>query len=290
MQLLRSVLARGELALKDVGVVTPYVAQVRHLRRIVRFELPGVMTDALEIASVDNFQGREKELIIFSAVRSNRSGTVGFLADWRRLNVMLTRARRGLVVCGSAQTLKSDTHWSQWLDFCGKVATGQPRTPLPEPPDEADAEGRARSSSQSSGSSRKRRCRRDGSRGRRRSGGRRGGSRERSRKRDDSRRERSRGRECRGGTRRSRSRGSRSRSKRKSGGGRGPRPSASSSPPAASPPPETSESAAAKAARAVEEAGGRQRRPPGVSGKAAANLKSKLSFSLSEGGDGSEAE
>merc|ERR1719235_739718 len=88
--------------------------------------------ELLEIASVDNFQGREKELIIFSAVRSNRLGSVGFLADWRRLNVMLTRARRGIVIVGNSRTLKVDEHWERWLNFYAQVASGRRRTPSPD--------------------------------------------------------------------------------------------------------------------------------------------------------------
>merc|ERR1711948_28205 len=72
---------------------------------------------ALEVASIDAFQGREKELIIFSAVRSNRHGNVGFLADWRRLNVMITRARRGLIVVGDVNTLRTNDIWGRWLTW-----------------------------------------------------------------------------------------------------------------------------------------------------------------------------
>lgn len=131
ISLLDEILAAGELDATQIGVVTPYVSQVRLLRQLWRERCKQSCSaggkkgggrgngdgSALEIASVDNFQGREKELILFSAVRANRQGRVGFLADWRRLNVLLTRARRGLIVLGCSATLKSDPLWQQWLEF-----------------------------------------------------------------------------------------------------------------------------------------------------------------------------
>jgi predicted DNA helicase len=104
----RALLAAG-VAADQVGVITPYRAQVRLLREKLS-DVPG-----LEIDSVDGFQGREKEAIVVSLVRSNPEGEIGFLADTRRMNVALTRARRKLIVIGDSATLASDEFYQRML-------------------------------------------------------------------------------------------------------------------------------------------------------------------------------
>lgn len=85
-----------------IAVITPYNAQVQALRRHLAHE------PELEIGTVDGLQGREKEAVILSLVRSNEAGDVGFLAEMRRLNVALTRARRHLTVVADSATLAHD--------------------------------------------------------------------------------------------------------------------------------------------------------------------------------------
>ncbi|CAK9039649.1 unnamed protein product [Durusdinium trenchii] len=73
--------------------------------------------------TVDGFQGNENDYIIFSAVRSNPTGLTGFLGQRQRLNVLLTRARYGLIVVGDASTLQSDEEWGLWLQSEKRVVT-----------------------------------------------------------------------------------------------------------------------------------------------------------------------
>ncbi len=90
-----------------VGVITPYKHQVRALRREFSMLLGSAAGKALEISTVDGFQGREKNVIIVSCVRANQSGGVGFLRDQNRLNVAITRAKHALYILGNASTLSA---------------------------------------------------------------------------------------------------------------------------------------------------------------------------------------
>ncbi len=112
LKITEDLLEAGELTKKDIGIITPYAGQVRAIRNSMDEKL-----DDVEVRTVDGYQGREKEVIIFSCVRSNPEGNVGFLAEPRRLNVALTRAKRGLIVIGDPATLRSDKNWQAWLEY-----------------------------------------------------------------------------------------------------------------------------------------------------------------------------
>ncbi|KAJ8252013.1 hypothetical protein COCON_G00213250 [Conger conger] len=96
---------------KDIAVIAPYNLQVDLLRQLLSLKHP-----ELEIRSVDGFQGREKEAVVLSLVRSNRKGEVGFLAEDRRLNVAVTRSRRHLAVVCDTQTVRQHAFLKSLLD------------------------------------------------------------------------------------------------------------------------------------------------------------------------------
>ncbi len=102
------------LSPRDMAVITPYAAQVRLLRQ--RWDC-----DDLEIDSVDGFQGREKEAVLISCVRSNSKCEIGFLSDTRRMNVALTRARRKLIVVGDSATLGGHAFYAALLAYFDSI-------------------------------------------------------------------------------------------------------------------------------------------------------------------------
>jgi ATP-dependent RNA/DNA helicase IGHMBP2 len=95
---------------EQIAVISPYSAQVKLLRDRIKHP-------EIEIDSVDGFQGREKEAIIVSLVRSNREGDVGFLADTRRMNVAMTRAKRKLIVIGDSATITAHPFYEKMVKY-----------------------------------------------------------------------------------------------------------------------------------------------------------------------------
>lgn len=112
----------GRLDQPSVGIIAPYKAQVELLTRTInRSEVLAPYRALVNINSVDAFQGQERDLIYISLVRSNSSGEIGFLKEYRRMNVALTRAKYRLVVIGDSATLGSDPFYQELVDYVQKL-------------------------------------------------------------------------------------------------------------------------------------------------------------------------
>ncbi|GFE52838.1 regulator of nonsense transcripts-related, putative [Babesia ovis] len=115
--ILNSIIEARDVRESQIGILTAYDAQKWQIRRRVN-QMESIDGSLIEIDSVDGFQGKEKELILFSAVRSNMQKEVGFLRDPRRMNVMLTRARRGLIVIADKYTIMNDNaNWRPFVEY-----------------------------------------------------------------------------------------------------------------------------------------------------------------------------
>ncbi|OMJ83072.1 hypothetical protein SteCoe_16051 [Stentor coeruleus] len=100
-----------------IGIITFYDGQKGYLKTYLNSRLEINFFEEIEILSVDASQGKEKEFIILSCVRANMSQGVGFLDEFRRLNVALTRAMYGMIICGHIETLLSSSLWSKLLKY-----------------------------------------------------------------------------------------------------------------------------------------------------------------------------
>lgn len=110
-------------ATATVGVIAPYKDQVKRLEEgWQQSEWNAAWKGRVSVDTVDGFQGQERDLILMSLVRSNDKNEIGFLADVRRMNVAMTRAKRKLVVMGDSATIGGGAFYNAWLDFvdaCG---------------------------------------------------------------------------------------------------------------------------------------------------------------------------
>ncbi|WP_298450707.1 AAA domain-containing protein [uncultured Prevotella sp.] len=108
----------------DVGVISPYRAQVQLLRRMVRkAEFFKPYRGCITVNTVDGFQGQERDIIVISLVRSNDDGQIGFLSDLRRMNVAITRARMKLIIVGSVQTMTRHAFYKELYSYVQESAT-----------------------------------------------------------------------------------------------------------------------------------------------------------------------
>lgn len=101
------------LASLKITVLTPYTKQIQALRHRLPSSVP--------CSTVDAFQGRESDIIIFSTVRCNPEGDIGFLEDARRLNVMWTRARLALIIVGDRQTMCGSPLWKRAIESAAEI-------------------------------------------------------------------------------------------------------------------------------------------------------------------------
>ena len=102
----------------DVGVISPYRAQVQYLRRLVKQkEFFKPFRHLISVNTVDGFQGQERDIILISLVRANDEGQIGFLRDLRRMNVAITRARMKLIILGDASTLTKHPFYKKLYEY-----------------------------------------------------------------------------------------------------------------------------------------------------------------------------
>lgn len=106
----------------DVGIISPYCAQVQLLRKELRKrEFFRPYRHLLTVNTVDGFQGQERDIILISLVRSNDGGDIGFLRDLRRMNVAITRARMKLIILGSSETMTSHPFYKKLYEYVGQL-------------------------------------------------------------------------------------------------------------------------------------------------------------------------
>ena len=102
----------------DFGIISPYKAQVRLLRKYLRNNrMLKPLRHQISVNTVDGFQGQERDVILISMVRDNTSGSIGFLNDLRRMNVAITRARMKLIIFGNAETLRKTKFYERLIEY-----------------------------------------------------------------------------------------------------------------------------------------------------------------------------
>ena len=114
---------------QSIGIIAPYKAQIEKIRHLV-MNTPALdnVRENISVNTVDAFQGQERDVIYISLTRSNEKNEIGFLKEYRRMNVAMTRARTKLVILGDSGTLGKDGFYHDVLDYAQKL--GATKAPL----------------------------------------------------------------------------------------------------------------------------------------------------------------
>ena len=113
LDMVQKIIDSENLEMNSIAFISPYSGQVGLAKSSFSKELL--------ISTIDSFQGQEKEVVIISLVRSNDESKIGFLSDYRRMNVALTRAKEQLFVIGDSSTIGNDPFYVQFLEYMEKI-------------------------------------------------------------------------------------------------------------------------------------------------------------------------
>jgi len=106
----------------DIGIISPYRAQVQYLKRLIKkYEFFKPYRHLISVNTVDGFQGQERDVILISLVRSNDNGQIGFLSDLRRMNVAMTRARMKLIILGNKDTMTRHPFYRELWEYIQSI-------------------------------------------------------------------------------------------------------------------------------------------------------------------------
>jgi superfamily I DNA and/or RNA helicase len=115
LKIVQQLIETESLVPSQTAFISPYAGQVAAAKEVLPKEM--------RISTIDSFQGQEKENIIVSLVRSNDDGDIGFLKDYRRMNVAITRAKERLFVIGDSATIGADSFYNAFLTYIEKLGT-----------------------------------------------------------------------------------------------------------------------------------------------------------------------
>ncbi len=113
LKIIKKIIEENLFSLKEIAVISPYAGQVQLVK--------DALSKNIRVSTIDSFQGQEQKVIILSLVRSNEDANIGFLKDYRRMNVAMTRAKERLFVIGDSTTIGQDKFYAKFIEYAEEI-------------------------------------------------------------------------------------------------------------------------------------------------------------------------